>query len=275
MIGQKWQRANACFAICSTVIGGLLYNFFLVELEISAGGGWLSFQVLLLMYGTITVCLGIVMTWSSASAGLFIALYRVVAMLAISVGTPLGDFSSLNSVASIFARLFGWLSLGELLTVSRVANAATCFAGAVLVAMPEFVFGDRGPIQTISDTLCLCGCFVSGFFITLCCGRSSFTPLSRFFAMQSQCFVVTVAFVCIRGSRVQTCSVFAPLECLRPVALIATTSFLVVVMCTFVGKSCLAVVTSVADITVPILTGFLSQWLLLGTPSNLVTVGGR
>eukprot|EP00927_Polykrikos_kofoidii_P036042 TRINITY_DN30484_c0_g1_i1.p1 TRINITY_DN30484_c0_g1~~TRINITY_DN30484_c0_g1_i1.p1 ORF type:complete len:398 (-),score=49.49 TRINITY_DN30484_c0_g1_i1:107-1300(-) len=281
MIGQKWQRANACFAICSTVIGGLLYNFFLVELEISAGGGWLSFQVLLLMYGTITVCLGIVMTWSSASAGLFIALYRVVAMLAISVGTPLGDFSSLNSAASVFACLLGWLCLGEPLTVVRLASVVICFGGAFLVARPEFVFGNGGAVQTNSDTLwlgqitsLLCGCSVAGFFISLRWGRSSSTPLSSFFAIQTQCFVVTLAFVFIRSEPFLTSAVSAPWEGLGALIVIATTSFIFTMLYTFAGKSCPAAVTSVVDVTIRIVTGFLSQWLLQGTPLSPTTVGG-
>eukprot|EP00927_Polykrikos_kofoidii_P053943 TRINITY_DN48457_c0_g1_i1.p1 TRINITY_DN48457_c0_g1~~TRINITY_DN48457_c0_g1_i1.p1 ORF type:complete len:404 (-),score=36.00 TRINITY_DN48457_c0_g1_i1:95-1306(-) len=280
---------NVYIGICSTVIAGLLYNIFIIELETLAEWGWPQFQMLSLMYGTISVCLGIAMIWSrepvptksSVLTGFFFALNRALATLAIELGTPLGDFSSLNSASSVFACLLGWVCLREPLTMSRVASVTTCFAGAFLVARPQFVFGHRGPIQTTSDTLWLghvmsvmSGCSVAGFFISLRWVKSSSMTLSLFFAMQIQGFVVTSAFVCIRGGPFLIRAVSAPLECLGGLALIVTTSFTFAVLYSFAGKLCSAAVNSVVDITVRIVTGFLSQWFLLGTSLHPITVGG-
>merc|ERR1719440_220395 len=77
----------------------------------------------------------------AASNGAFATTSFVTSILAVQLGTPLGDVASLMSINIVVAAFLGRAFLGEALKCVHFLALACSVCGAVLISQPPFLFG--------------------------------------------------------------------------------------------------------------------------------------
>eukprot|EP00927_Polykrikos_kofoidii_P038606 TRINITY_DN33019_c0_g1_i1.p1 TRINITY_DN33019_c0_g1~~TRINITY_DN33019_c0_g1_i1.p1 ORF type:complete len:398 (+),score=44.77 TRINITY_DN33019_c0_g1_i1:64-1257(+) len=279
----------ACAGMCSIVCSSTFYTAVLVLLEISARMGWPQFCMTATSSALTTIGVAIILSGlrlklpsKAALLGATLsALSFASAIVAVELGTPLGDFSSLNSAATAFACLLGYFILGEKLSALRMASVVACFGGALLVARPQFLFGNHGVDQTTGDTLWIghlaslgSGCLDAAFFVSFRFGAASPNPTAGALSVNAAVAVVSIVFASVRGEPFVSQVGAAPLQYLglsgALTAIVAIQSACMV----YGAEACPAAVSSVLDIGTRIVLGFLSQVLLFGIPPQPISLCG-
>lgn len=135
------------------VCNGLFFTAQLVCVKLLKNMQWPFFRMMAVSTTTVSLC---VVAWCCAARlplplartqkwillrGVFAVLNFVLQVMAVRVGASAGDVASLNSVSSVFAALLGFAFLGEQLLFLHGIALCCCMSGAVLVAQPEFLFG--------------------------------------------------------------------------------------------------------------------------------------
>jgi len=202
--------------------------------------------------------------------------------MAVRVGASPGDVAALASVNTVVGALFGFLFLGEQLTLKHGIAVGCTVVGAIMISQPDFIFGSGKHEGVNSSDLAqgyifaiLGGAAQAGIAI---CSRKT-GPMSVMWPTISTMVQSAICFVVLSWTPLLEDYTIAPaLD--DPLQALGWFALLLFQCTTAIGTSscgaqwCPAAVSTTVNTAARMVWGYLAQVIIFGTSIELVTTLG-
>lgn len=212
------------------------------------------------------------------AAGLFFAGSFTAMVLAVRVGLPLGDFAALNSSNIVFATFMGRAFLGERLHWAHSIAVVSSFAGALLIAKPEFLFGSKegasdeawlGAALALASGFCDAGIYI--------CARKTEAASPVWLVATFSLFgtVSSFAVAALQDGGLPLAVIVAePLMAAGWTMVLFVTGFVGIVLFTCAAQWCPAAASATIDTATRMISGYAAQMVLFAASLNVLTLAG-
>eukprot|EP00746_Dinoflagellata_sp_MGD_P004777 gnl/MRDRNA2_/MRDRNA2_109242_c0_seq1.p1 gnl/MRDRNA2_/MRDRNA2_109242_c0~~gnl/MRDRNA2_/MRDRNA2_109242_c0_seq1.p1 ORF type:complete len:381 (-),score=62.12 gnl/MRDRNA2_/MRDRNA2_109242_c0_seq1:130-1272(-) len=197
-------------------------------------------------------------------------------ILAVQIGTPLGDVASLTSVNTVVAAFLGRVFLGELLRLLHVVALCCSAVGAFLISKPGMLFAGGANVQLLGSMFAV----GSGFFAacTFIASRKAPETPVHFFTISISVQSALYASVLVSCDVMKDFSLDAAMASpLRAVGVLGAMLVLTLgSMSANAGGSrwCPAAVSATISTAMRMVCGYLAQIIFFGVMPDALTIGG-
>jgi len=283
------MASGTLFGVAMMLGQGILFSVQLASSKVLVGMQWPYYHLVAASYVAIAAInllamramqlpvRGLVHPWVLLRA-FFGVMTFVLGVMAVQLGTPMGDVSALMSINIVLAAVLGRMFLGEPIRSMHYLAVCLAFAGAVFISQPSFLFGsDERQGLSVGYVLAPIAGFCNAWnFICSrkCSGISSWYPTMSATVLCLPVFLILPHTPWLKDGSLATLERVPVWSVVAWILALAICNVARALMLNAGAKLCPAAVSATVGNTANLISGYAMQILFFSFTPSPVTIAG-